>query len=60
MYIAGKTSHCAGPPPWVSALLLLVPGTMNAGEVILVDGIPHVMNPARPPQGVPTVELEEL
>jgi hypothetical protein len=40
--------------------LILVPVTVRAGEVTLVDGIPHVLNPAQPPQGVQTVEMEEL
>jgi hypothetical protein len=44
----------------VLALLLLLPATLDAGQVALVDGIPHVSNPARPPQGVQTVHLQEL
>jgi hypothetical protein len=42
------------------ALLLLIASVSSAGEVTLVDGIPHILNPSRPPQGVQSVELEEL
>ena len=40
--------------------LLLVAATAIAGEVTVVDGIPHILNTTQPPQGVQTVELEEL
>ncbi len=60
MRIAGWVSRCVGLLSCALALLLLVPTTLNAGKVNLVDGIPHVSNPARPPQGVQTVQLEEL
>ena len=42
------------------AFLLLIPVAVGAGEVSLVDGIPHIMNQAQPPQGRQTVDLVEL
>jgi len=60
MHISSEVSRCARPLPGVLAILLLAPVTVTAGEITLVEGVPHVMNPARPPQGVQTVELEEL
>jgi len=52
--------HPVSPLITLLGLLLLVPAAASAGEVTLVDGIPHISNPALPPQGVQTVELEEL
>ncbi len=60
MLIFGKKSRSAVLPFALPALLLLVAATARAGEVTLVDGVPHILNPAQPPQGVQTVELEEL
>ncbi len=45
------------------AALLLLPCPnrhAHAGEVVTVDGIPHVRNAAVPPDGARTVRLEEL
>jgi hypothetical protein len=44
---------------WLALLLLAAPPT-RAGDVTLIDGVPHILNPAQPPQGVQTLELEEL
>lgn len=60
MLILDKTSRPAiALLTWLT-VLLLVPAIARAGEVTLVDGIPHILNSDRPPQGVQTLELEEL
>lgn len=60
MHISSNEFRCGGLLSCALALLLLFPVTLNAGKITLVDGIPHVSNPARPPQGMQTVQLEEL
>ncbi|HOX24198.1 MAG TPA: hypothetical protein PLL30_00410 [Candidatus Krumholzibacteria bacterium] len=60
MLISSEAPRCVGPLPCVLAIMLLVPAMVSAGNVTLIDGVLHVMNPARPPRGVQTVELEEL
>jgi len=40
--------------------VLLFQTTALAGEVVDVDGVPHVRNPAEPPGGIETLELEEI
>ncbi len=43
-----------------AVLLLLMAAKAEAGEVQLVDGVPHIRNGAQPSQGHETVRLEEL
>jgi hypothetical protein len=60
MLTLDRISHLATPLVVSLVPLLLIAATASAGEITLVDGIPHIMNPAQPPEGVQTIELEEL
>jgi hypothetical protein len=40
--------------------LTILPLAASAGQEVTVDGVIHVKNPATPPQGVETMQLEEL
>jgi hypothetical protein len=42
----------------LAVTLVAVPA--GAGEIVEVDGVPHVKNPATPGQGIETLELREL
>ena len=53
-----KTIPATGMILLILVLLRLVPPAL-AGETVLVDGIPHVMNPATPRDGVQTLDLQE-
>ena len=40
-------------------LPLLMVSPLNAGEVVLVDGVPHIINSATPDRGLERIRLEE-
>jgi len=62
MFGTFRWSRSTRPGQWTAALtlLILVPLSASAGEVVQVDGVPHVRNAAVPAEGVQTQPLTEL
>ncbi len=45
---------------FMTAMILAGTVSAQAGQEVVVDGVPHVRNPSTPPQGVETLHLQEI
>ncbi len=45
---------------FAAAVLILAATAVFAGETVMIDGVPHILNGTEPANGVQTIELREL